>query len=481
MSENQKITEPAAQPSAADFGESPTRASGIIFFIICASLVFSVVAFGAVDVWALGVLSAGAGLVMVLWLADAWQIREFRCRTNALQLSLCGLVLIGLIQLLPVRTADVPGDLLPSNAAASLSLAPYATKLAVVQLVVYCVFFAAAFTFVNTQNRLRKIVVTIIVFGSLMAFYGILQRLASLEQIYGLRAPGFAVPFASFINQHHFAALMEMTIGITLALVFGRATKNNKRVFLLIAVVVMGMAVVFTSSRGGMLSLLGVIGFIIAANILRKPERQTNSAAEIQVNFRRNFALIGGGLFLILILFGSVLLLGGDESLLRGIGLANQTDITNGRAHFWQIALEIFRDHPITGAGLDSFAFVFPRYDSWNGAFRVEQAHNDYLQILADAGILGFVCLAAFIFLLFKQGLRTVVEATSSFRRSVAVGALAGSAGILIHSFFDFPLRTPANALFFLTFCVLATASIYQPKAARRRRSRSDSAAEISN
>lgn len=466
MTENQENA--ARRINAAD--ETATRLSGSIFFLLGAMLVFSVVAFGAVDFWALGALSLFSGLIAVLWLTDAWRQKEFRINLNWLQIPLLGLIFVGLIQLLPLHQAEIPSGLLSTPAAASLSLAPYATRLATVQLIVYSVFLAAAFTFINNRNRLRKIVVTIIVFGALMAFYGILQRLASLEQIYGLRAPGFAIPFASFINQHHFAALMEMTVGITLALFFGRATKNNKRIFLLIAVVIMGMAVVFTSSRGGMLSLFGVIGFIGAANILRKPSNKTVETLENQSNFRRAFAFLGGGLVLVLILFGAVLLLGGDESLLRGIGLVNQTDVSNGRIHFWQIALQIFRDYPIFGAGLDSFGIAFTRYDTWNGASRVEQAHNDYLQILADAGIAGFSCVAAFIFLLFKRGLRTVSESSDAFRRNVAVGALAGCCGILIHSFFDFPLRTPANALFFLTSAVLATVSINQPKLSRKRR-----------
>jgi O-antigen ligase len=380
------------------------------------------------------------------------------------------LIFIGLIQLLPIRSVDVSMELLSAPAVSSLSLAPYSTRLAIIQLIVYFVFFSAAFTFINDKSRLQKVVLLVIIFSSLMAFYGILQRLADMEEIYGLRPPGQAIPFASFINQHHFAAFMEMTIGVALALLLGKATENNKRIFLLIAVLIMGIALVFTSSRGGMLSLLGVIGFVITANLLKRPKGETNSPIEIGGNFRRNFALIGGGLVLILVLFGSVLLLGGDESLIRGIGLANPEDISNGRRHFWQIAWRIFLDYPILGAGLDAYATAFSQYDTWNGVFRVEQAHNDYLQILADAGILGLSCVAAFIFLLFKKGLRVVGESSNSFRRDLAIGALAGCCGILIHSFFDFPLRTPSNAFFFLVLAVMAIAPIVSQKSLRRKR-----------
>ncbi len=468
MSEQEKTQSSSKAFGAAD--ETASRISSIIFFVYCATLVVSVVAFGAVDYWALGGLSLLSGFIAVLWLADSWRNKEFRFNSNPLQFPLLGLISIGIIQLLPLRSFDVTADLLVVPTVSSLSLAPYSTRLAVVQLIVYFVFFAAALVFINNQSRLRKIVLTIIVFASLMAFYGILQRLVNLEAIYGLRPLNQSVPFASYVNQHHFAALMEMTLGITLGLLFGRAVERNKRIFLVFAVVVMGIAIIFTSSRGAMLSLLGVIGFIVAANILQQPRRETDASDEIRKNYPRSLAFIGSGLVLIVILFAAVLLLGGDESLLRGIGLQNPDDWTNGRTHFWGVAWRIFLDYPFLGAGLDAFAFAFPKYDTWNGHFRVEQAHNDYLQILADAGIAGFVCAATFIFLLFKNGLKTVRQSSDSFRRSTAIGALAGCCGILIHSFFDFPLRTPSNALFFLTFTILATVSVNAPKRSQKKR-----------
>ncbi|MEP6904194.1 MAG: hypothetical protein ABJA66_20920, partial [Actinomycetota bacterium] len=93
-------------------------------------------------------------------------------------------------------------------------------------------------------------------------------------------------------------------------------------------------------------------------------------------------------------------------------------------------------------------------------------------QILADAGILGFLCVASFVFLLFKKGFRIIGAEQNNFRQSVAIGALAGCFGILLHSFFDFPLRTSSNAFFFLLFGVLATASITFPKHRRRSKSK---------
>lgn len=462
----------SSRKSDSAAGSKVSYPDKIVFVLLCAMPVLATVAFGAVDVWALGVNAFFVGLIAVFWTADAWLKKDFRFGTNSLQIPLAGLFLIGLIQLLPLRSLDLPAQIISIPAVNSLSLAPYATRLAIVQLVVYLIFFAAAQTFINDKNRLRKIVVLIVGFGSLMAFYGILQQLASLTAIYGLRPSSQAVPFASFVNRHHFAALMEMTIGLTLGLLFGKATGGNKRIFLLIAAIIMGIALVFTSSRGGIVSLLVVVGFIVAANLRLKPNEKDGEQSATTGNWRRNAVYIGGGLLIVLVLFGSALLLGGDESLLRGVGLTNQADASGGRFHFWQIAWRIFLDHPIIGAGLDAFGTAFPRYDSWNGTYRVEQAHNDYLQILADAGIAGFACVAAFIYLLFKKSRTVVSEASDRFGRGAGIGALAGCSGILVHSFFDFPLRTPANALFFLVLTVIATNVLNPPKVSRRRHSR---------
>ncbi len=473
MTENQQFSKTPALHDAEIDEEKASLYSKIIFVLLCAMPVFSVIVYGAVDTGSLAVLSLLSAFIVIFWLADAWKTGKFKYNSGYLQIPLLGLLIIGLIQLLPLRSFGVSDELLSFPAVSSLSLNPYITRLAVIQLAVHLIFFAALLTFVNHRKRLKTLILTIIIFSSLMAFYGILQRLADTSSIYGMRPALHSIPFASFFNQHHFAAFMEMTIGLTLGILFGKGADKNMRIFLIIAAVIMGMAIIFTGSRGGMISFLAVLGFILFTNILwNRQKSDDENAEEVKIShFRRNLALVGGGLVLIIILFGSVILLGGDQSLMRGVGLnADQTDITGSRTHFWAIALRIFADYPILGAGLDSFGTAFPFYDSRNGLFRVEQAHNDYLQILADSGILGFICVIAFIFLLFKKSLKTISSTSDNFRRNVAVGALAGCFGILVHSFFDFPLRTPSNALYFLTMTALATVTIYYPKLHRKRR-----------
>ncbi len=132
---------------------------------------------------------------------------------------------------------------------------------------------------------------------------------------------------------------------------------------------------------------------------------------------------------------------------------------------------------------MGAFSVVYTRYDSRNGLFRLEQAHNDYLQVLSDGGIVGAALGLVFIIGLFRLGFARR-ESHDRFRRGVATGALAGCFAVLVHSFFDFTLHTTSNALLFLILAALATMNgrvedAPSPHRKRRRESRVKSASEL--
>src|SRR5262249_20037398 len=158
----------------------------------------------------------------------------------------------------------------------------------------------ASLTFVSSQKRLRNMVLVVICFSSIMAFFGTIQHLSGTDAVYGLRPASYGKPFASYLNRHHFAAFMEMTIGLTLSLLYGNATKRDKRLLLIIAIVLMGVAVILTGSRGGFLSLFTVVGFVTLFNIIYPPinHEESNEDQTLSKPFRR-FLLVGSSLLLI--------------------------------------------------------------------------------------------------------------------------------------------------------------------------------------
>ena len=161
-------------------------------------------------------------------------------------------------------------------------------------------------------------------------------------------------------------------------------------------------------------------------------------------------------LLLAVIVFGAIII-GGESSLTRFAETAASQDFSTNRTHIWSVTLSIIKNTLPFGAGLGAFGVAYTPYDSLSGIERVEQAHNDYLQVLADAGIVGLLLGAFFIYLLFKTGLRNA-QTSNKFRRGVVVGALAGCFAILVHSLFDFVLHITAVAMLFITLVSLVVA-----------------------
>jgi O-antigen ligase len=452
-----------------DQGEGSTQQNGTgAIIILCAIVIVSILLYGAVDTGTLAILSILSILLLVYWTSTAWRSNKLSIELNIIQLPVIAIGVIGLIQLLPFRGSPIPDSAIDIPTTASLSLDPYSTRFFLMRLFFYLIFFAAALTFVNTISRLRLIVITLIAFGGLLAFYSILQRVEDPSSIYGLRQPSQAIPFGTFINRHHFAALMEMMLGLSLGLLFAGDIKRNRWPFLGAAAIVMAIAIILTGSRGG---VIGLVTSIVAIAVFAVYGRSGKRERHRDGGYSPTIILTAGAVFLAVTIF-IVLFLGGVDPLLRGTGIgAGAGDFTSGRLDFWRTAIRIFLEHPIIGAGLDAFGVAYSFYDPSSGMFRVEQAHNDYLQTLADAGIAGFICITAFIYLLLRKGARVIKNSGSGFRRGAAVGALAGCIGILVHSFFDFPLRTPANAFVFLALAAIAVVRLSDEKSHRHRRS----------
>jgi O-antigen ligase len=445
-----------------------TLASRFAFLLICVAIVLSALAYGTVHYWALGLFNLGGLTILVLWVVDSWRLGNLRVSRNVLQLPLLGALGLGLIQLLPL------GEPAAGGVVNSLSLDPNSTRLVLVQLATLLIYFAATLVFVDTPHRLRVLVRTIMIFGFCLALFGLTQSFISPTKVYGMRELSQSTAFGPFINRHHFAGYMELTIALPLGLLFAGAVDKEKRLLYLFVAGLMGVALVMTSSRGGIVSLVAEVLFlVIVTAIWRKQSdrRRTKSS-----RLKRIAARIGMATGLLIALFLGVILLGGEFSINRFIDSVNTDDPTTGRAHFWAVTLEIIKAHPYVGTGLGAFGVIYTRYDSRNGMFRLEQAHNDYLQVLSDAGIIGGVLALSFVALLFYKAL-VRARSRDDFRRGVALAALSGCFAVLVHSFFDFTLHTTSNALLFLVLAAMATINgrVEDAPKKRRRKSSGDS------
>jgi len=425
--------------------------------LLCAAIVLSALAYGTVHYWALAVFEISAGAIVLCWAADAWLSDRLRFSLNWLQLPLVGLLLIGFVQLLPLGSnAPDAAGIIAQSPVRSLSFDPYSTRLALVQIVALLIYFAAALAFIDSPRRLRLVVRTVIIFGFALAIFGLIQSYTSPNKVYWIRELPQAAPFGPFINRHHFAGYMEMTLGVTLGLLLSGAVEREKRPLYIFAAAMMGIALIMTNSRGGIISLVVEIFFLLLLTGFGRGRAGADETEEKSARLRTALVRVGLALGLVIALFAGVVLLGGEAALSRFVGTVNAEDPTTGRAHFWTTSLKIIEDHPVLGVGLGAFSLAYTRYDTRNGLFRLEQAHNDYLQTLTDAGIIGLLLGLFFIGALFRGGLQRR-ESNDVFRRGVATGALAGCFAVLVHSFFDFTLHTTSNALLFLVLAALAT------------------------
>jgi O-antigen ligase len=318
------------------------------------------------------------------------------------------------------------------------------------------------------------------IFGFFLAIFGLTQSFTSPTKVYWIRELNQSTAFGPFINRHHFAGYMELTIAIPLGLVFAGAIAKEKMLIYLFVAGLMGVALVMTASRGGIISLVAEIVFLITVTAIWRKQSERRHRHRHSGRLKRIAARVGMTAALLVSLFVGVLFFGGEFSINRFIDSVNTDDPTTGRAHFWSVTLNMIKAYPYLGTGLGAYGVSYTQFDSRNGLFRLEQAHNDYLQVLSDGGIVGGVLALSFVVLLFWKAIKRA-KSRDDFRRGVALGALSGCFGVLIHSFFDFTLHTTSNALLFLVLAALATLNGRVEDAPRKRRRRSSSSSSNSN
>jgi putative inorganic carbon (hco3(-)) transporter len=101
---------------------------------------------------------------------------------------------------------------------------------------------------------------------------------------------------------------------------------------------------------------------------------------------------------------------------------------------------------------------VYPQFRSFYTNFFVNEAHNDYLQLLDEMGIVGFAVMLWYLAVLYRRALAKIPGWPTSVTGSLSFACILGTTGILVHGFFDFNLQIPANAALFYVFCSLASA-----------------------
>ncbi len=399
--------------------QSVNRSNLAYLIALCAVLMFAVLAFGAVETWASSILEICAALLFTALVVHKLCIAGAQLRWNPLYPPMLGFAAVAAIQL-----------------GLNLTAYRYETLVFCTQYLAYGMLLFAATQIAGDENSSKTLVLTFSVFGAAVALFAICQSLTSTLRIYWLRGAGpNASIFGPYVNHDHYAGLMEMLMPIALALSLSELVQGGQQILAAFAAVIMAGSIVLSLSRGGAISLLAELPVLF----------WMVSRDQKGVTGRTRMVLLVLAMLVFLAFIGSPVMwrhLGHLQDALR-------TDILKD-------SLRMVARKPILGWGLGTFPDVYPAFRSFYTVFFINAAHNDYLQVLVEAGSLGFSCVIWFILVLYRSGLSRFRSDGQEWRSVLRTGTLVGCTGILVHSLFDFNLQVPANAALFYVFCALA-------------------------
>ncbi len=420
----------------------PPRLAGILFG---ATLLWALWHYGATETWAL------YGLFLAL-LAPAL-VSCFALPRVAWTIELGAVLLAGIVLL--ARTAISPsleGEGYVLLAAGWLSL-------------------LVAWTIAATRLSLAwQLLFLLILAGAGEAVLGLFQ--ASGVPIAGTQALRDQLgATGTFVNRNHFAALLNMALPLAFGALFAGWSRRRRLEtprsetlawawLMVLGCSLLGLAVLLSRSRGGILTLAATLLFLAAVLGWKRTSPTRSDTAGAAGGASGRLPGIAAGLLLALVL-GLGLALGPATFLERfaQVGESGQSRMT-----LYRDTLGLIADHPISGVGPGMYRWHFRGHQSLDFRHRYDHAHNDYLESAADWGIPAALIFWAFVARRLHRALRLFGVSRSPRRRGMALGAAAAIVSIALHSLVDFNLQIAANWVYFCAVLGLAWGLEHAPR-----------------
>ena len=394
-------------------------------------LATAVLAFGSTEPWSEFMLECGAAVLFALWVVRQLLAGEMKLQPSPLYLPALAFALLVAAQL-----------------ALGISAYGYATRQEAYRYLAYGLLMFVAVQCFHSRQQIQRFVFGMTLFGFLLAGFAIIQDMTSKGTIYWvIRPQRMTYGYGPYLNHSHWAGLMEMLTPLPLALIMRRRTTVPQKMLLGLAVLLMGSTIFLSGSRGGMVTFAVQVALGAALLLLRgrKNERLRDVAilAVIGVAFMAWVA-------------GSRVSDRFEEAYHQGGGVMGGALDMRFRLAIYKDTFAMFKARPVAGWGLDCFTTVFPQFQTFYSDKIVNAAHNDYLQLLAETGVIGFGLMVWLLTAMFRAALRR--EGPPGFVSSAKMAALLGCCGILVHSLADFNMHIPANAALFYVLAALASA-----------------------
>lgn len=446
------------------------------FRIFLFILIFTPLAFGTVQQWSLTImecLSTGALFIFFLSLAckkeytiyEVPGIVPLLCLWAYFALQIIPLPSF-LVRFISPETYKIYAEtigIVETVTWMSLSVHKKATLLELLRFTGYIAFYVLTVQLLTKKDLLKKTVSVVIIFSSLLAFYALIQHFfGSSNKIYWFRETYGASPFGPFVNRNHYAGFMEMlfpvALGVFLSLkprvshlsfrerlsAFFKEKKTNPYLLIGLGCIIMASSVFMSLSRGGIISLsLSMLCF--SALLLMKKTKRKRGAVTILI---MTLIVISVGWF------------GWEPILNRFEKIMNvQGNVTDLRIVFWKDAIQIINNFPVTGTGFGTFVDIFPKYATLTDEIIIQHAHNDYIELLTNGGILAFLLAGWFIITVMLRSFRSFQRRKDSYSIYLYIGSITGIISILFHSFTDFNLQIGSNGLYFFFLMGLMVSS----------------------
>jgi len=419
------------------------------------------------------------GCIFILFLQRLWSDHHRAQRLTSPPATIAGIIflIITLIQCLPIPLAMLKycspvryAYLVPSGALLgvknswhSISYNSNESLIWWAYILSLLLFFQILREYCSSRHKLILIVRLMLAIAVIESLYGLIQILDPSVGVLWSDRYNHGAARGTFINRNHFAGFIGMVWPLGLGYIFGcndfcqstlheyqtkHTLKNifvsarfNRLIVYIILLTMMLLTLIFTRSRTGIVSM--AVGIFTFMGLVYSQKKKPFPV----------FLIWGGATMALLIFYSSRIGLWPIAE--RFLKLADDTS----RISMWKDGLALLKDHPL-GIGLNNFKQVFPVYrvisDSLTG--RAIHLHNDYLQLLIESGWPGFLILVGG-FLTFSGSsfykLRTNKGMGADSETLLAIGALSGIISMAFHSFADFNLQIPANALYFVTLLAI--------------------------
>ena len=403
------------------------KTPNIAFFLICGLLIFAPLARGGVQGWAISVIHIISLTALTLYLVKKCIDWDWAWIKTPLDWPILTLLIIALFSTL-------------------FSVHRSSSFQALLLLLNYVVIYYLVIHTVRSREKLRELLWVILGTGAFLAIYGLI-KFSGLNIFPWFQyddLPDFGALTSTYGNPNNIAGFFAMTIPLVLGLLLADRRGKRSQVLYLPMLLFFGVALILTFSRGGWTCAMLGLMFLLSILLFSEEFPPHRTVIILTCSF----------IFAVLVLLSSYPAV---NELLTVRQVVDQAGGLDGRLQISKAVGVMILDKPLLGFGPGTFAYSFLQYQPAGIPGWYTLAHNDYAHFIAEIGILLPVIMVWMIIGLFWQGYGKL-HSSSLFIRGATLGSMAGIVAILFHSFVDFNLHIPANALLFTILCAIVAA-----------------------